>query len=150
METDDLNKGYENSRAMVAEYGMGTELKSRRLPVDDYSLSDATRRMVDDEQQHITELAHRRALRLIVDNRSMLEAFAATLLENEVLERSDIERIVAAHASPDAAPVEEDAVEEIEAAAQALEAASPAPALAGMQSFARHDDPPEGTPAGRK
>jgi cell division protease FtsH len=93
--SDDLQRVYELSRAMIAEYGMGTELMSRRLPADDYSVSDATRRLVDDEQRHLTDLAWRHALALIVEHRPLLEAFASTLLEQEVLLRSDIERIVA-------------------------------------------------------
>ena len=52
---------------------------------------------MDEEQQYITDLAHRRALKLVAENRPLLEAFASTLLDNEVLERDDIERIVAAY-----------------------------------------------------
>jgi signal transduction protein with GAF and PtsI domain len=80
---------------MVAEYGMGTELMSRRLPMDDYSVSDATRRTVDEEQQHITDLAYRRAQALVLEHRALLDAFAQHLLDKEVLERTDIEKIVA-------------------------------------------------------
>jgi cell division protease FtsH len=58
-------------------------------------MSDATRRMVDEEQQYLTDLAHRRALKMVAENRSLLDALANTLLENEVLERDDIERLVA-------------------------------------------------------
>jgi ATP-dependent Zn protease len=76
---------------------MGTELASKQLPADDYSMSDHTRRMVDEEQQYLTDLAHRRAMKLVAENRTLLEAFAFTLLENEVLEREDIERIVSAY-----------------------------------------------------
>ncbi|GAC1319400.1 MAG: ATP-dependent zinc metalloprotease FtsH [Thermoleophilaceae bacterium] len=99
--SNDLQRVYDISRAMVAEYGMGTQLGSRRLPADDYSVSDATRRIVDEEQQELTELAFRRA-RLIIDaNREALEGLAMGLLEHEVLERDDIERVIAAHvASP--------------------------------------------------
>jgi cell division protease FtsH len=92
---DDLKKVHEISRSMVTEYGMGTELQSKRLPAEDYSMSDATRRTIDEEQQYIADLAHRRALGLVSENRTLLEAFAFTLLEKEVLEREDIERLVA-------------------------------------------------------
>jgi cell division protease FtsH len=91
---DDLKKVHEISRGMVTEYGMGTELMSKRLPAEDYSMSDATRRQIDEEQQFIADQAHRRALKLVSENRMLLEAFAFTLLENEVLERDDIERLV--------------------------------------------------------
>jgi cell division protease FtsH len=95
--SDDLRKVHEISRSMVTQYGMGTELASKQLPADDYSMSDHTRRMVDEEQQYLTDLAHRRAMKLVAENRTLLEAFAFTLLENEVLEREDIQRIVSAY-----------------------------------------------------
>jgi cell division protease FtsH len=92
--SDDLKKVHDISRSMVTQYGMGTALNSKQLPADDYSMSDYTRREVDEEQQYLTDLAHRRALKLVGDNRPLLETLAHTLLENEVLERDDIERIV--------------------------------------------------------
>jgi cell division protease FtsH len=91
---DDLKKVHEISRSMVTDYGMGTQLQSRRMPADDYSMSDATRRLVDEEQQHITDLAHRRAQSLVVEHRPLLDELAAGLLENEVLERADIDRVL--------------------------------------------------------
>jgi cell division protease FtsH len=103
--SDDLRKVHDISRSMVTQYGMGTELASKQLPADDYSMSDATRRMVDEEQQYLTDLAHRRAMKLVAENRTLLEAFAFTLLENEVLEREDIERIVAAYQGETVEPV---------------------------------------------
>jgi cell division protease FtsH len=105
--SDDLRKVHEISRAMITQYGMGTELKSKQLPSDDYSMSDYTRRMIDEEQQYLTDFAHRRALQLVAENRMLLEAFAFTLLENEVLEREDIERLVGSYLGErrsDAAP----------------------------------------------
>ncbi len=95
--SDDLKKVHEISRSMVTDYGMGTELQSKQLPAADYSMADATRRRIDEEQQFITDHAHRRALKLVSGHRSLLEAFAATLLNSEVLERGDIERLVAEH-----------------------------------------------------
>ncbi|MBA3301011.1 MAG: ATP-dependent zinc metalloprotease FtsH [Thermoleophilaceae bacterium] len=92
--SDDLRKVYEISRSMIVDYGMGTQLNNRRLPPEDYSMSEATRRVIDDEQQELTDLAFRRALELIVANRPKLDELAQTLLRNEVLERGDIERIV--------------------------------------------------------
>jgi cell division protease FtsH len=93
--SDDLHKVHEISRSMVTQYGMGTELMSKQLPADDYSMSDHTRRLVDEEQQYLTDLAHRRAMKIVGENRELLEALAHTLLENEVLEREDIEHLVA-------------------------------------------------------
>jgi cell division protease FtsH len=95
--SDDLRKVHEISRSMVTQYGMGTELESKQLPAEDYSMSDATRRMIDEEQQYLTDLAHRRATQLVSENRELLEELAFTLLENEALEREDIDRIMSAH-----------------------------------------------------
>ena len=92
--SDDLRKVHEISRSMVTQYGMGTELMSKQVPTDDYAMSDYTRRQVDEEQQYLTDLAHRRALKMVGTNRPLLDMLAQTLLENEVLEREDIERIV--------------------------------------------------------
>jgi cell division protease FtsH len=100
---DDLKKVHDISRAMVTDYAMGSELQSRRMPADDYSMSDATRRLVDEEQQHITDLAHRRAFALVTEHRALLDELASLLLENEVLERADIDRIMGGE-SPDARP----------------------------------------------
>jgi hypothetical protein len=67
---------------------------SKQVPTDDYAMSDHTRRQVDEEQQYLTDLAHRRALKMVNENRPLLDTLAHTLLENEVLEREDIERLV--------------------------------------------------------
>jgi cell division protease FtsH len=93
---DDLKRVAEISSAMVSEYAMGTELASHRLASDtaaDFS-SESTRRLRDQEQRALTEEAHRAAYALIGAHRPLLEELARTLLENEVLEREDIERIV--------------------------------------------------------
>jgi cell division protease FtsH len=95
--SDDLKKVHEISRSMVTDYGMGTGLSSKQLPAGDYSMADATRRLIDEEQQFITDQAHRRALKLVSEHRGLLEAFAATLLEKEVLERADIDRLMGDH-----------------------------------------------------
>jgi cell division protease FtsH len=99
--SDDLRKVHEISRSMITEYGMGTELASKQLPAEDYSMSDNTRRMIDEEQQYLADLAHRRAAKLVAENRTLLEALAFTLLENEILEREDIERLVGLYKGQD-------------------------------------------------
>jgi cell division protease FtsH len=103
---NDLEKVYQVSRSMVTDYGMGTSISSRRLPVDDYSVSEASRRIVDEEQQELTDEAWRRAKKLISENRPLLNAFAERLLTNEVLEREDIEQLVADHRAGTLTPVE--------------------------------------------
>jgi len=92
--SDDLKKVNEISRAMIAEYGMGNSMSSRRLAIDEFQISDNTRRLVDDEQADISDVAYRHAHRLIVGHREMLDELATTLLAQEVIERPDLERIV--------------------------------------------------------
>ena len=48
--SDDLRKVHDISRSMITVYGMGTELRSKQLPADDYSMSDHTRRTIDEER----------------------------------------------------------------------------------------------------
>jgi cell division protease FtsH len=95
--SDDLKRVYEISRQMVSEFGMGTVINSRRLPADDYSVSDATRRLVDEEQQDLTDFAYRKAMQLIRDHRPVLDELAEALLKNENLDRKGIDVIVQKH-----------------------------------------------------
>ena len=94
--SNDLKVANEISRAMVAEFGMGNSMGTRRLTIDDYAISDNTRRLVDEEQADLTDVAYRRAHKLIELNRDLLDALAEALLDQEVLERADIDRIVGA------------------------------------------------------
>src|SRR4029453_11445145 len=55
--SDDLRKVHEISRSMVTEYGMGTELMSKQVPTDDYSMSDYTRRQGGGEKENLPALA---------------------------------------------------------------------------------------------
>src|SRR5437773_5270687 len=92
---NDLQRVAEITHAMVHDYAMGTapETSSRAL-IDQESVSDLTRRIRDEEEQELAFEAHRTAWRLITDHRRTLERFAQELLENEVLERPEIDRIM--------------------------------------------------------
>jgi len=95
--SDDLRKVHQISKSMVTDYGMGSQMQSKQLPAGDYSMADATRRLVDEEQQFIADQAHRRALAMVSGHRTLLEAFAHSLLDKEALERADIDALVAEH-----------------------------------------------------
>jgi cell division protease FtsH len=92
--SDDLNKVAEISRAMVHEYAMGTGLTSSRMSIDGDQVADSTRKMRDAEQRDLADEAYRAAHTLITAHREQLEALASTLLQNEVLERAEITRIM--------------------------------------------------------
>ena len=93
--SDDLSRVSEISRAMVHEYAMGTSITSRMVSANGGEVSDRTRELRDEEQQHLTDEAKRAAARLIGEHRDKLDEMAAGLLRNEVLERGDIDRIMA-------------------------------------------------------
>jgi cell division protease FtsH len=92
--SDDLLRVAEVSRSMIHDYAMGTTITSRRVSAEGGLVSDRTRELRDDEQQHLSDEAMRAAVKLILDHREKLDELARELLENEVLERDDIERIM--------------------------------------------------------
>jgi cell division protease FtsH len=92
--SDDLSRVAEISRSMVHDYAMGTTITSRRVSHEGGLVSDRTRELRDEEQQHLTDEAMRGAAKLIIEHREKLDELARSLLENEVLERGDIDRIM--------------------------------------------------------
>jgi cell division protease FtsH len=93
--SDDLKRVAEISRSMVHEYAMGTGLNSQRVTVEGDELSDMTRQMRDQEQRDLADEAYRAAYDIVQRHRDRLDELAHTLLANEVLEREDIDRIMA-------------------------------------------------------
>jgi cell division protease FtsH len=93
--SDDLNKVAEISRAMVHQYAMGTSLSSLQVAAEGGAVSDRTRQLRDEEQQHLADEAHRAAHRILAQHRDKLEAIAQQLLRDETIERDEIERIMA-------------------------------------------------------
>jgi cell division protease FtsH len=92
--SDDLSRVADISRSMVHEYAMGTSITSRKVSAEGGAVSDRTRQLRDEEQQHLADEAMRMAVRLINGHRKQLDALAHELLRNEVLERGDIDRIM--------------------------------------------------------
>ncbi len=101
---DDLQRVADIAFAMVHEYAMGTGITSLRVAGD--GVSDATRRVRDEEVRELADEAFRAAVELLDSHRLQLDEMAATLLAKEVIERSDIERIMAGipTARPDRRP----------------------------------------------
>jgi cell division protease FtsH len=92
--SDDLSRVAEISRAMIHDYAMGTSITSRKVDAEGGAVSDRTRQLRDEEQQHLTDEAMRMAQRLITDHRAQLDQLAHMLLRNEVLERKDIDAVM--------------------------------------------------------
>jgi cell division protease FtsH len=92
--SDDLSRVAEISRSMVHEYAMGTSITSRTVSAEGGAVSDRTRQLRDEEQQHLADEAMRSAMKLITEHRPKIDQLAGALLRNEVLERSDIDTIM--------------------------------------------------------
>jgi cell division protease FtsH len=91
--SDDLKRVADIAQSMVHDYAMGTAGVGR-APDGDVRLSETTLRMRDEERHDLIEEARRAAQRMILTHRSQLDELAGELLENEVLERDAIERIM--------------------------------------------------------
>jgi cell division protease FtsH len=92
--SNDLFKVAEISRKMIHEWAMGTSVNAIQLVAEGGAVSDRTRELRDEEQQHLADEAMRRAVGLLTDYRVQLDQIAGALLHQEVLEREDIERIM--------------------------------------------------------
>jgi cell division protease FtsH len=92
--SDDLRKVALITRQMIHEWAMGTSVSAIQLLAEGGAVSDRTRELRDAEQQHFADEAMRRAVALISEYRPQLDAIATALLHHEVLEGSDIARIM--------------------------------------------------------
>jgi cell division protease FtsH len=116
---DDLKRISDVAYAMVHDYAMGTGITSMNVAAS--GLSEATRRLRDDEVRELADEASRAARTIIDGHRLQLDALASTLLANEVIERKDIDRIM--QGVPNAAPERRGGGQIELAAATALEPA---------------------------
>jgi ATP-dependent Zn protease len=78
---------------MIHDYAMGTGFTSLRVNSD--MLSETTRRVRDEEVRELADEAFRAAQELLRTHRPQLDKLAAALLADEVLEREEIDRIMA-------------------------------------------------------
>jgi cell division protease FtsH len=99
---NDLRVATKLARDMVAQLGMNEELgplnygDSDSQPFLGYSLaqprqySEATAALIDRETKRLVEQAHEQARRLMRDHRAQLDALAAELMENEIVDGSRV------------------------------------------------------------
>ncbi len=90
----DLTTVAKITHAMIYEYAMGTEESSQRAVDDAHLVSDATRRVRDEERRDLAFEARRIAWGIITTHRPQLDALAQQLLEHEVLEREQIDAVM--------------------------------------------------------
>jgi cell division protease FtsH len=91
---NDLEKVTEIARSMVFEWGMSETVSSRTMRADNYALSEATKRLRDEEQARLTDGAYEEAVRLLRKHRAPLDRIAAELLEKETLVRDELQALV--------------------------------------------------------
>jgi cell division protease FtsH len=91
---NDLEKVTDIARSMVFEWGMSEAVASRTMRADNYALSEATKRVRDEEQAHLTDGAYEEAVRLLRKHRATLDRVAAALLEKETLVRDELIELI--------------------------------------------------------
>ncbi len=103
---DDLQKATEIAREMVCEYGMSDTLGPLTLGrrhkevflgkdiAEDRNYSEEIAYSIDKEVRSLIDSAYEQARVLITSHRERLDALASALLEKEVLEREEINRIL--------------------------------------------------------
>jgi len=87
---NDLEKVTDIARHMVFDWGMSDSVTSRTMRADNYALSEATKRLRDEEQARLTDGAYEEALRLLKKHRPPLDRIASALLEKETLVRDEV------------------------------------------------------------
>ena len=115
---NDLERATDIARRMVCEWGMSEKLGPIRFGGSDENVflgrdfsqtqgySESTANLIDSEVRDLVVGGYERAKQILVDNDPALEEMARALLQKEVLDREELEAIVAEFAStkPEAAP----------------------------------------------
>ncbi|HEX8084084.1 MAG TPA: AAA family ATPase [Solirubrobacteraceae bacterium] len=92
---NDLQKVAEITHAMVHHYAMAASAQGQRALLDPAGTSEISRRIQDEEQRELAFEAESAARELLTRYRSKLDELAQTLLDREVLDRADLDRILA-------------------------------------------------------
>ena len=106
----DLEKVTKQAYSMVSIYGLNERIgnrsyyDSRGESSFTKPYSEETARIIDEEVSAVIEKAYDRAKDILATNRDKLEALAQSLLDNEVIFKEDVERILGARPFASAAP----------------------------------------------
>jgi len=102
----DLERVTKLAKAMVTRFGMSSELGPMQLVQGDTnpflgmelgerrSYSEDVARAIDREVRRIVETAYTRAKEVLTTHQDKLKLLAETLLEKEVLERNEFEKLI--------------------------------------------------------
>lgn len=104
---NDLQRATDMARHMITQYGMSERLghvtfeaprPSAFLNVADFSqravYSEDTARLIDEEIAKLIAAAHERVKRTLTERRTVLDALAALLLKQEVVERATLDELL--------------------------------------------------------
>ena len=106
----DLEKVTKQAYSMVSIYGLNERIGNRSYydsrGENSFTkpYSEETARIIDEEVSAVIEKAYDRAKDILATNREKLEALAQSLLDNEVIFKEDVERILGARPFASAAP----------------------------------------------
>jgi len=92
--SNDLQKVADIVRAMVDTYAMGTSSGAQRAWEPMELRSEAQLRLRDEEQRELAHAAEALTYELIASHRHKLDELAQALLDREILERADLDRIM--------------------------------------------------------
>lgn len=103
---NDLERASEIARSMVCQLGMSEKLgpltfgkkqQLQYLSVDygeEKNYSEETSRLIDDEVKRLIEENHKRARKILMENRETLDALAALLEEKEVISGEEVKEVM--------------------------------------------------------
>ncbi|HNR06891.1 MAG TPA: ATP-dependent zinc metalloprotease FtsH [Saprospiraceae bacterium] len=102
----DLDQATKMAYSMVTIFGMNDKVGNVSfygMSQDNFQkpYSDETARLIDDEVRKLVESQFLRAKQLLRDHRDKLDLIAQTLLEKEVLVKSDVERLIGPRPFPE-------------------------------------------------
>lgn len=128
----DLEKVTKQAYAMVSVYGLNKRIGNRSYydsrgdSTFTKPYSEETARIIDEEVSKVIEAAYTRAKDLLRVNRDKLTALADSLLQNEVIFKEDVERILGARpfAKIEAAPAEKSVEPDVETSTPEAEASA--------------------------
>ncbi len=96
---NDLDQVTQMAYGMISIYGMNDKVGNvsfYKMSQDQFGrpYSEDTARMIDDEVRKLIESQYVRAKKLLTDKRNELELLAQTLLDKEVLVKSEVEKLI--------------------------------------------------------
>lgn len=106
--SNDLQVATKRARQMVTRFGMSDEIGPLALEgeegkvlfgqgIDDKEYSESVSAKIDAEVSRIMQEARKRSEKALKENKDLLDAIAAELIEKETIEQEDFEKLLSAH-----------------------------------------------------